>query len=158
MYFIIDVIVDKDQNHIYLQCYVSNFDLNKTMNKYVFFAFHLLILREMYYSILNLHDDIIEWLIGLRQQWLKKMDIIILRLTDVNKIIGMVGCIRCHINSCGVKAIVLLAYEKFQSHLMKHYFGNPELIMCCYSTTMSTIGHNTLYRILNSFWRPFIVI
>ena len=54
--------MDKDQNHIYLQCYVSNFDLNKTMNKYVFFAFHLLIktLREMYYSILNLHDDIIE--------------------------------------------------------------------------------------------------
>ena len=121
-----------------------------------FFAFHLL--REMYYSILSLHDDIIEWLIGLRQQWLKKMDIIILRLTDVNKIIGMVGCIRCHINSCGVKAIALLVYEKFQSHSMKHYFGKPKFIISWYSTTMSTIDHSTLYRILNSFWRPFIVI
>ena len=74
------------------------------------------------------------------------------------KIIGMVGCIRCHINSCGVKAIVLLVYEKFQSHLMKHYLEKPEFIISWYSTTMSTIDHNTLYAILYSFLRPFIVI
>ena len=47
------------------------------------------ILRQMYYLILNLHDDIIGRLIGSRQQSLIKMDIFILQLTDMNNITSL---------------------------------------------------------------------